>query len=107
MINFYNKISKLIAINIGVRKSCLHSPTLFNIQTVEITTKWQIQNLTGIKVSKKLHLSTLIFADDQVVTADTEDNLQKAAHKLIRLTTEHGLTILSVQKTKPVAYKTE
>jgi hypothetical protein len=44
-------------------------------------------------------LSTLLFADDQVIVADTEDNLQKAAHKLNRLITECGLTI-SVQKTK-------
>jgi hypothetical protein len=41
----------------------------------------------------------LLFADDQVITADTEDNLQKAAHKLHWLITEYGLTI-SVQKTK-------
>jgi hypothetical protein len=82
-----------VEINNGVRKICLHSPTLFNIHTDEIITKWQIQNLTGIKVSKELHLSTLIFADDRVITADTEGNLQKAAHKLIKLTTEHGLTI--------------
>jgi hypothetical protein len=45
-----------------------------------------------------------LFADDQVIIADTEDNLQKAAHKLNRLITEHGLTI-SVQKTKSMAFK--
>jgi hypothetical protein len=44
----------------------------------------------------------LLFADDQVIIADTEDKLQKAAHKLNRLITEYGLTI-SVQKTKSMA----
>jgi len=39
----------------------------------------------------------LLFADDQVIVADTEDNLQKAAHKLNQIITEYGLTI-SVQK---------
>jgi len=46
----------------------------------------------------------LLFTDDQVVLADTEDNLQKAAHKLNRLITKYGLTI-SVQITKSMAFK--
>jgi len=46
----------------------------------------------------------LLFADNQVVIADTEDNLQNAAHKLNCLITEYGLTI-SVQKTKSMAFK--
>ena len=46
----------------------------------------------------------MLFADDQVVIADTEDNLQKAPHKLNRIITEYGLTI-SVQKTKSMAFK--
>jgi hypothetical protein len=44
----------------------------------------------------------LLFADDQVIIADTEDNLQKAAHKLNQLITEYGLTI-SAEKTKSMA----
>jgi hypothetical protein len=39
----------------------------------------------------------LLFADDQVVISNTEDNLQKAAYKLNQIITEHGLT-LSIQK---------
>jgi hypothetical protein len=35
---------------------------------------------------------------------DTDDNLQKAAHKLNQIITEYGLTI-SVQKTKSIAFK--
>jgi hypothetical protein len=61
------------------------------------------QDTTGIKLLKNQQLSTLLFADDQVIIADTE-NLQKAAHKLDRLTTEYDLTI-SVQKTKSIAFK--
>jgi hypothetical protein len=45
-----------------------------------------------------------LFADDQVIMADTEDNLQKVAHKLNQIITEYGLTI-SVQKTKSMAFK--
>ena len=39
-----------------------------------------------------------------LLLADTEDNLQKAAHKLNQIITEYGLTI-SVQKTKSMAFK--
>jgi len=46
----------------------------------------------------------MLFADDQVTIADTEDNIQKAAHKLNQIITEHGLTT-SVQKTKSMAFK--
>jgi hypothetical protein len=40
----------------------------------------------------------------KIYEADTEDNIQKAAHKLNRLITEYGLTA-SVQKTKSMALK--
>jgi len=74
--------SLLVEINKGVRQGCPLSPTLFNIYLDEIITKWQNQDITGIKLSKNRQLSTLLFADDQVIIADTEDNLQKAAYKL-------------------------
>ena len=62
------------------------------------------KDITGIKLSKNQQLSTFLFADEQVVRADTEDNSQKAAHKLNCLIREYGLTI-SVQKTKSMAFK--
>jgi hypothetical protein len=43
-------------------------------------------------------LSTLLFADDQVITLNTEDNSQKAAYKWNQIITEHGVTV-SVEKT--------
>jgi len=49
-------------------------------------------------------MSTLLFADGQVIIADTKDNLQKAAHKLNQIITECGL-IVSAQKTKSMAFK--
>ena len=46
----------------------------------------------------------MLFADDQVIIADREDNLERAAHKLNQIITEYGLTI-SVQKTKSMAFR--
>ena len=60
--------------------------TLFNTYLDEIITKWQNQDITGIKLSKNQRLSTLLFAADQVTIADTEDSLHKAAHKLNKIT---------------------
>jgi transcription initiation factor TFIIIB Brf1 subunit/transcription initiation factor TFIIB len=104
LIKFNNKLSKLAEINQGVRQGCPLSHTLFNIYLDALITKWQKQGITGIKLSKNRQLSTLLLADDQVILADTEDNLQKAVHKLNQIITEHGLTT-SVQKTKSMAFK--
>jgi len=93
LIKFNNKPSKPVEINKGVCQGCFLSPTLFNIYLDEIITKWQNQDINGIKLSKNQQLSTLLFADDQVTIADTEDNLQKAAHKLNQIITGYGLTI--------------
>jgi len=104
LIKFNNKLSKPVEINKGVRQGCPLSPTLFNIYLDEIIATWQNQDITGIKLSKNQQLSTLLFADDQVIIADTEDNQQKAALKLNQIITEYYLTI-SAQKTKSMAFK--
>ena len=77
LIKLNNKLSKPVEINKGVRQGCPLSPTMFNIYFDDIITKWLKQDITGIKLLKNLQLSTLLFADDQVIIADTEDNLQK------------------------------
>jgi transcription initiation factor TFIIIB Brf1 subunit/transcription initiation factor TFIIB len=104
LIKFNIRLSKSAEINKGVRQGCPLSPTLCNIHLDEIITKWQKQEITRIKLSKNQQLSTLLLADDQVIIADTEDKLQKAAHKLNQIITDYGLTI-SVQKTKSMAFK--
>jgi len=46
----------------------------------------------------------LLFPDNQVIIADTEDNLQKPAPKLNQIITQYRLNIV-VQKTKSMAFK--
>jgi len=104
LIKYNKKLSKPVEINKGIPQGYPLSPTLFNIYLDEIITKWQNQDPTGIELSKNQQLSTLLFADDQVIIADTEDNLQKAAHKLNQIITEYVLA-LSVQETKSMVFK--
>jgi hypothetical protein len=50
LIKFNNKLSKPVEINKGVRQGCPLSHTLFNMYLDEIVTKWQNQDITGIKL---------------------------------------------------------
>jgi hypothetical protein len=49
-IKFNNKLSKPVEINKGVHQGCPLSPTLFSKHLDEIITKWQKQDITGIKL---------------------------------------------------------
>jgi len=46
----------------------------------------------------------MLFAEEQVIKAETENNLQKSAQKRNRIITEYGLTI-SVQKREWMVFK--
>jgi flagellin-specific chaperone FliS len=50
------------------------------------------------------NISTILFADDQVIMSDSEDNLQTAIYKLNKIITEYGLTI-STDKSKVMSFK--
>jgi retron-type reverse transcriptase len=103
-IRFDSKSSKLSEIDVGVRQGRPLSPTLCNIYLHEIIMKWQKEDIIEIPLSKNKELLTLLFADDQVLTSNTEDNVQKAAHELNQITTEYGSST-SVEKTKSMAFK--
>jgi hypothetical protein len=88
-----NRQSKILEeINTGVRQCYLLSPILFNIYIDEVVQKWQ-KNFQHNILKPKLKLNTVLFPDDQVITAENEENLQKATHKLIKIINEYNLTI--------------
>jgi len=60
--------------------------------------------MKGIKTSRNEDIRILLFADDQVVMANSEDTLHISIHKLERVTSQNGLKI-SKSKTKTIVYK--
>jgi hypothetical protein len=58
----------------------------------EVIRIW-LKKLKTSKYFKGLIFNTLLFADDQFIISDTEDNLQKAVYLLNRTSKEYNLEI--------------
>jgi hypothetical protein len=64
------------SINKGVRQSCPLSPTLFNVYINEVIKDWNQIYTKAINVQNNTKLNAILFVDDQVIIANSEDNLQ-------------------------------
>ena len=69
-----NQLSEEHTISHRVRQGCLLSPKLFNIYMTEIIVKWNQTYTKSITLSTTTKINTLLFADDQVTIAESEDN---------------------------------
>ena len=61
-----------------------------------------IQNPKGINLTKQNSIKTILFADNQVLLAEFEDDLQRSVTFLIEILKEHNMKI-SPEKTKSIA----
>jgi hypothetical protein len=61
------------------------------------------ERITKNYIIDDISLNTLLFADDQVVLADSEDNLQRAVYKLSNTANKYNLK-MSAKKTKVLAF---
>jgi len=80
------------AVTQGVRQGWPLSRVLFNLYLDEVI-RILFQELKSSKYFKELIFNTLLFADDQFIISDTEDNLQKAVYLLYNISKEYNLEI--------------
>ena len=99
-IKFNDGISE--PIHKGVRQGCGLSPVLFNIYINKIIQEFK----TVIKKDKQLNnrklVNTILYADDQILMATSEDDLQTMAYHLNLAARKYKMTISST-KTKAMA----
>lgn len=98
------KISNYISINKGVRQGCPLSCVLFNIYMDKIIREWTKETPKGVQLAENKFLETILFADDQVILAENEDDLQRNVYKLEKVTKMFDMKISSA-KTKTLAFR--
>ena len=81
-IKFNDGISEPVDINKCVRQGCGLSPVLFNIHINKITQEFKTVIKKGIQLNNRKLVNTILYADDQILIATSEDDLQTMAHHL-------------------------
>jgi hypothetical protein len=94
------KLSGKISVNRGVR---LAGPTVFNLAMNEIIKN--IKDKKGYRMSNE-EISIICYADDAVLIADREDNLQRLLHQFMLNCQKHNMKI-STSKTKTLTLSKE
>jgi hypothetical protein len=75
---------------------------LFNIYTNRLVKEWKAKTKSWIQVTKNNKISTILYADDQILLATSEDELQLTSHQLNKIAREYNMSI-STEKTKAIA----
>jgi hypothetical protein len=75
---------------------------LFNIYINRLVKEWKAKTKSGIQVTKNNKISTILYADDQILLATSEDELQLASHQLNKIAKEYNMSI-STEKTNAMA----
>ena len=98
-----NEMSEYAEINQGLRQGCPASCVTFNIYIDHILREWYKTQPKGIAIKGKDCLATILFADDQVIMAENEDDLQRAVNNLDIIARRFNMKI-STPKTKVMAF---
>jgi hypothetical protein len=98
------RYSEDIKINQGVCQGCSLSPALFNIYSDDVIREWKTRSNPRIWLKEAAALNTLLFADDQIIIQESEDELQRSIFYLTNIYKSYNLKI-SINKTKTVSFK--
>lgn len=93
-----NTFSGKISIHRGVRQGCVLSPCLFNLYSEAIFKKAFENVEDGIKING-VKISSIRYADDTIIIADSDLGLQRLIDKLNTIITEFDMKI-NTTKTK-------
>jgi hypothetical protein len=97
------RMIKKISINQGVRQGCPLSPTPFSLYVDNIIRRRQIELKDKFYINNT-EINTLLSANDQVILANSEDNLQRAIHRLYVISKDYNVRI-SIDITKVLALR--
>jgi hypothetical protein len=72
----------ILEVNKGLRQGCCLSRILFDLYMNKGLEIWRTYSPKGIKLTKNTEINTILFADDQILLAENEDELQRAVTNL-------------------------
>ena len=98
-----NLMSGCTNIKRGVRQGCVLSPELFNLYRKTMLRK--IEDLNGFIISG--HVTNLRYADDTMLIADSEENMQALIDRVIVESEKIGLTLNQKKKEYMIISKRE
>lgn len=92
-------LSEEFIVNKGLRQGCCISPTLFKIYIDKAIKEWKKKcKVLGVKMEDE-SLYSLLFADDQIIVAEDEDDVNYMFRKLVEELEKWGLEI-NIEKTQ-------
>ena len=102
IIKFNDGISEPIHTNKGVSLGCGLSPVLFIIYINKLIQEFKTVIKKDIQLNNRKLVNTVLYADDQILVATSEDDLQTMAYYLNLTARKYKITISST-KTKTMA----
>ena len=96
VIRVRNETSHSVEIERGVRQGCVLSPDLFSVYSEVLINA--LEDLNGVSVGG-VNINNLRYADDTVLMAKSEEDLQKLVNRLDQISREFGMEI-NIKKTE-------
>jgi TusA-related sulfurtransferase len=91
-------------INYVVRQVCSLSPLLFIPYVNKIVQKRKVTRHDNIPINRDVNIDTMLFADDQLLLAKSEDDLQYSVHNLNKIASEFSMEI-NAEKSRVMAFR--